>query len=45
MTAVHKIFNSARELTDYLNVAGVAKENIVTVVYKNDEFVLIYYLK
>lgn len=45
MTAVHKIFNSARELTDYLNVAGIAKENIVTVVYKNDEFVLIYYLK
>ena len=45
MIAVHKIFNSARELTDYLNVADIAKENIVTVVYKNDEFVLIYYLK
>jgi hypothetical protein len=45
MRAIHKIFSSARELTDYLNVAGITKDQIVTVIYKEGEFVLIYYAK
>lgn len=45
MKAINKIFNTARELTEFLNAAGVAKENIATIIYKDGEFILIYYSK
>lgn len=45
MRAVHKIFNDARELTDFLNVAGVGRADIVSIIYKEGEFVLFYYTR